>query len=208
MARRRLPQTAPPPGDGAGTDDVWAGRSAHLRDRELRRRRGSAGGAEHALARSHRRQRAVLHRHRRRRAAGVANHRLLRPRPHFETSSAALPAGGSTSASWSRARKSTGRSFDLDLDVNVALIEAELVDQLCGHFLVDLEVSAEIDLETWRTRPAYKRMGQYATELILPPAESEPPATGLAPGPGRWASDTRPGSGRSGRRTGGAGGRR
>ena len=30
----------------------------------------------------------------------------------------------------------------------------------------DLEVSSEIDLATWRTRPAYMRIGEYATELI------------------------------------------
>jgi len=58
------------------------------------------------------------------------------------------------------------RSFDLDLEVNLALIDAALVDQLSGHFLDDLTVSTEIDLETWRTRPAYKRMAEYATELI------------------------------------------
>jgi cardiolipin synthase len=58
------------------------------------------------------------------------------------------------------------RSLDLDLEVNVALMDADLVDQLSGHFLEDLNVSAEIDLETWRARPAYKRIGEYATELV------------------------------------------
>ena len=58
------------------------------------------------------------------------------------------------------------RSFDLDLEINVALVDAELVAQLSGHFLEDLGVSTEIDLETWRTRPAYKRIGEHATELI------------------------------------------
>ena len=58
------------------------------------------------------------------------------------------------------------RSFDLDLEVNVAVIDAKLVDQLSIHFLEDLKVSTEIDLETWRARPAYQRIGEYATELI------------------------------------------
>ena len=58
------------------------------------------------------------------------------------------------------------RSFDLDLEINVALIDAGLVDQLGGHFLEDLGVSTEIDLETWRARPVYKRIGEYATELV------------------------------------------
>jgi len=58
------------------------------------------------------------------------------------------------------------RSFDLDLEVNLALIDAALVDQLSGHFLDDLTVSTEIDLETWRSRPVYKRIGEYATEAI------------------------------------------
>ena len=58
------------------------------------------------------------------------------------------------------------RSFDLDLEVNVAAVNADLVDELSGHFLEDLAVSSEVDLETWRKRPAYKRIAEYATEVI------------------------------------------
>jgi cardiolipin synthase A/B len=58
------------------------------------------------------------------------------------------------------------RSFDLDLEVNVAVVNAKLVDELSGHFLEDLAVSREVDLETWRKRPAYKRIAEYATEVI------------------------------------------
>jgi cardiolipin synthase A/B len=58
------------------------------------------------------------------------------------------------------------RSFDLDLEVNVAVVNADLVDELSGHFLEDLAVSSEVDLETWRKRPAYKRIAEYATEVI------------------------------------------
>ena len=58
------------------------------------------------------------------------------------------------------------RSFDLDLEVNVAVVNADLVDQLSGHFLEDLAVCNEVDLETWRKRPAYQRIAEYATEVI------------------------------------------
>lgn len=58
------------------------------------------------------------------------------------------------------------RSLDVDLEINVALIDADLVDQFSGHFLEDLGLSTESDLETGSTRPAYARIGEYATELI------------------------------------------
>jgi len=58
------------------------------------------------------------------------------------------------------------RSFDLDLEVNVALEDEGLVKELSGHFLEDVELSTEIDLATWNTRSRRKRAAEYATEAI------------------------------------------
>ncbi|MDQ3642660.1 MAG: phospholipase D-like domain-containing protein [Actinomycetota bacterium] len=58
------------------------------------------------------------------------------------------------------------RSFDLDLEINVAVLDAALVNELSKRFLEDLGFSTEVDLETWRKRPAYKRLAEYATEAI------------------------------------------
>lgn len=58
------------------------------------------------------------------------------------------------------------RSFDLDLEVNVAVLDPAVVDELSDHFREDLEVSTEIDLETWKKRPLHKRATEYATEII------------------------------------------
>lgn len=58
------------------------------------------------------------------------------------------------------------RSLDLDLEVNVAVLDTELVQELCSHFLEDLEVSREIDRQTWKQRPLHKRAGELATELV------------------------------------------
>lgn len=58
------------------------------------------------------------------------------------------------------------RSFDLDLEVNVAVEDPGVVDQLSAHFLEDMESSTEIDLRTWRTRPRRKRVAEYATEVV------------------------------------------
>ncbi len=58
------------------------------------------------------------------------------------------------------------RSFDLDLEVNVAVVDAGLVAELSEHFLEDLDASREIDLEGWKQRPLRKRATEYATELV------------------------------------------
>ena len=58
------------------------------------------------------------------------------------------------------------RSCDLDLEVNVAVVDTELVQELCSHFLEDLEVSREIDRQTWKRRPVHKRVGDLATEVV------------------------------------------
>ncbi len=58
------------------------------------------------------------------------------------------------------------RSFDLDLEVNLAMVDPGLVDDLSKHFVEDLGVSKEIDPEAWRRRPLHKRATEYATELV------------------------------------------
>ena len=58
------------------------------------------------------------------------------------------------------------RSFDLDLEVNVAVLDPGVAEELSGHFLEDLDVSTEIDRESWMRRPLRKRTAEYATELI------------------------------------------
>jgi len=58
------------------------------------------------------------------------------------------------------------RSLDLDLEVNVAITDAELVGELEKDFLHDLDVSSEIDLETWTSRPWRRRAMEQATELV------------------------------------------
>jgi cardiolipin synthase len=58
------------------------------------------------------------------------------------------------------------RSFDLDLEVNVAVQDPGLVDQLAAHFLEDLGEAREIDLATWRARSRRTRAAELATELV------------------------------------------
>ena len=57
------------------------------------------------------------------------------------------------------------RSFDLDLEINVAIYDRGLVKELETHFREDLDTSREIDLETWRKRPLHKRIAELATEV-------------------------------------------
>ena len=58
------------------------------------------------------------------------------------------------------------RSFDLDLEINVAVLDPNLVEELSDHFIEDLDVSTEIDLETWRKRSLRKRAAEIATEVV------------------------------------------
>jgi cardiolipin synthase len=58
------------------------------------------------------------------------------------------------------------RSLDLDLEINVAMSDAGLVVELEKHFLEDVEVSREIDLESWSSRPWRARAVEYATEVV------------------------------------------
>ena len=57
------------------------------------------------------------------------------------------------------------RSFDLDLEINVAIHDRRLVEELDSHFQEDLTVSREIHLEQWKQRPLRKRAAELATEL-------------------------------------------
>ncbi len=58
------------------------------------------------------------------------------------------------------------RSFDLDLEVNVAVHDAGLVAELEKQFLDDVDVSREIDREGWSSRSWRKRAIETATELV------------------------------------------
>ncbi len=58
------------------------------------------------------------------------------------------------------------RSLDLDLEVNVAVLDTDLVAELSTHFLEDLEGSREIDPAAWRRRPRRQRAVEYATEIV------------------------------------------
>jgi cardiolipin synthase len=58
------------------------------------------------------------------------------------------------------------RSFDLDLELNVTVADRGVVAELERHFLDDLGVAREIELEDWKKRPRSKRVVESATELV------------------------------------------
>jgi len=58
------------------------------------------------------------------------------------------------------------RSLDLDLEINVAVMDTVIVDELSDHFLEDLKTSREFDLEEWRRRPFRQRAQEFATEIV------------------------------------------
>ena len=58
------------------------------------------------------------------------------------------------------------RSLDLDLEINVAVLDPDLVEELADRFAADLDVSREIDLDTWQRRPLRKRAAELATEVL------------------------------------------
>jgi cardiolipin synthase len=57
------------------------------------------------------------------------------------------------------------RSFDLDLELNVAIVAPGVVAELEQHFFDDLGVSREITLDAWSRRPLRKRAAEQATEV-------------------------------------------
>lgn len=58
------------------------------------------------------------------------------------------------------------RSLGLDDELIVAFSDAGVVDELAGHFLDDLEVSEEFDLDRWRRRSLAKRAREAAGDLF------------------------------------------
>ncbi len=58
------------------------------------------------------------------------------------------------------------RSFALDAELNVSVFDAGVVTELEHHFLEDLEVSMELELERWRSRPLSKRAGELAADVF------------------------------------------
>ncbi len=58
------------------------------------------------------------------------------------------------------------RSFALDAELNVSVFDAGVVGELERHFLEDLEVSQELELDRWRNRPLTKRAGELAADVF------------------------------------------
>lgn len=58
------------------------------------------------------------------------------------------------------------RSFALDSELNVSVFDRGVVAELERHFLDDLEVSQELHLERWRSRPLTKRAGELAADIF------------------------------------------
>ncbi|HUQ63811.1 MAG TPA: hypothetical protein VM121_08660, partial [Acidimicrobiales bacterium] len=58
------------------------------------------------------------------------------------------------------------RSFDLDLELLITVLDEHAVEELGAHFLEDLEVSKEIDRSAWNKRPLRNRALEHATELV------------------------------------------
>jgi len=58
------------------------------------------------------------------------------------------------------------RSLGLDDEINVAVRDPKVVDELAQDFLDDLERSAEFDLARWKARPLTKRLAESASDLL------------------------------------------
>ncbi len=58
------------------------------------------------------------------------------------------------------------RSFGLDDELNLATRDPEVVGELAGHFLEDLEASKEFDLDRWRQRSLAKRATESTLDLL------------------------------------------
>jgi cardiolipin synthase len=57
------------------------------------------------------------------------------------------------------------RSLLLNDEINISMQHASVVSELEQNFHDDLEVSQELDLQSWRRRPLRKRAREYASEL-------------------------------------------
>lgn len=58
------------------------------------------------------------------------------------------------------------RSFDLDLELLITVLDERAVEELSANFLEDVEVSNEIDRAAWNDRPLRNRALEHATELV------------------------------------------
>ena len=58
------------------------------------------------------------------------------------------------------------RSLSLNDEINVSMQHANVVAELERQFRDDLEVSQELDFQSWSRRPLGKRAREYATELV------------------------------------------
>jgi cardiolipin synthase len=58
------------------------------------------------------------------------------------------------------------RSLSLNDEINISIQHASVVAELQRQFCDDLEVSQELDFQSWRRRPLAKRAREYAPELI------------------------------------------
>jgi cardiolipin synthase A/B len=58
------------------------------------------------------------------------------------------------------------RSLLLNDEINLSIQHTSVVAELERHFHEDLEVSKELDFQSWMRRPRRKRAREYATELI------------------------------------------
>jgi cardiolipin synthase len=60
------------------------------------------------------------------------------------------------------------RSFDLNFEVNVVVYDEAIGAQLIKSFDDDLTEAEEINLDSWRTRPFYKRFAERIARLLSP----------------------------------------
>ena len=58
------------------------------------------------------------------------------------------------------------RSLGLDDEINIAVRDAKVVDELAQDFLDDLERSDRFDLARWKARPLTKRLAESASDLL------------------------------------------
>ncbi len=58
------------------------------------------------------------------------------------------------------------RSLSLNDEINISMQHASMVAELEQQFHDDLEVSKELNIQSWSRRPLGKRAREYAPELI------------------------------------------
>ncbi len=60
------------------------------------------------------------------------------------------------------------RSFDLNFEVNAIIYSNEFGEQLRKTFFADLRFADRIVYTTWKSRPAYKKLGERTARLLSP----------------------------------------